>query len=93
MPDPNTITEEYKSLKCVELGLILLARPHCRHKDQLLDKIIANLTAAGIDPNGELWMRFVARVIKNMEYGPANRDEMLGPCRDALDVLFESCNA
>lgn len=93
MPEPNTISKEYKSLKCVELGLMLLARPHCRHKDQLLDSIIANLKAAGIDEKGELWMYFVSRVIASMDHAPAKREEVLELCRAAVDSLFETCNA
>lgn len=80
-------------LHVVRFQLLYLMRPHCRVKDRLLDGIAKNLGLAGIDPDGELWMEIVARVIKACGVSLNRRVELLIPCLDAIEFLIENAKS
>jgi hypothetical protein len=60
----------------------------------LLESIGKNLVSAGITDGGELWLEIMARVIKACNpMSESQREELLGPCLDALEYLEEQNNA
>jgi len=81
-----------KPLHVIRFQLMYMLRPHCRVRDKSIEKIAENLKEAGI--GGELEIEILARVIKACNsMAESKREELLGPCLDAVEFVIRGKRA
>jgi hypothetical protein len=79
-----------KILQVIRVQLMYISRPHCRVSDKFIEKIAENLKKAGINPDGDLWIGIMARVIKSCNpMSRFQREETIYPCLDAIEFLIK----
>jgi hypothetical protein len=78
-------------LHVIRAQLMYISRPHCRVRNRFIEKISENLKEAEINPDGDLWIEIMARVIRSCNpMSRSQREEIIYPCLDAINFLIRS---